>query len=294
MGVTGLGSTFSYKYNFKTGKLSTKDGAQDDFVDFFNGTYDGQQIENIPEGLNGYDAEKRGGIRNILELYEEQGLYQDVFDLSKETEYEISGEIVNAEEVTFSVNGEKVLTAYYPLYYTSEEYRQFRGFARQPFETYQHKNYDPSDNSMNIAVGDTIDLRNGYMLRIGTESVEVNCYGRKSAKEEERVNILAQALEAFMHFADQQWDSDMIQQGGVPMLLELLKEFGIDTGREFTVNGTKCEVRNGKIAEVGSTMSFIPAAIYQTARKRQEDLLSRSLSRLYADEMLVPFPEKKS
>lgn len=33
-----------------------------------------------------------------------------------------------------------------------------------------------------------------------------------------------------MHFADQQWDSDMIQQGGVPMLLELLKEFGIDTG----------------------------------------------------------------
>ena len=139
MGVTGLGSTFSYKYNFKTGKLSTKDGTQDDFVDFFNGTYDGQQIGNIPEGLNGYDAEKRGGIRNILELYEEQGLYQDVFDLSKETEYEISGEIVNAEEVTFSVNGEKVLTAYYPLYYTSEEYRQFRGFARQPFETYQHK-----------------------------------------------------------------------------------------------------------------------------------------------------------
>lgn len=98
MGVTGLGSTFSYKYNFKTGKLSTKDGAQDDFVDFFNGTYDGQQIGNIPEGLNGYDAEKRGGIRNILELYEEQGLYQDVFDLSKETEYEISGEIVNAEK----------------------------------------------------------------------------------------------------------------------------------------------------------------------------------------------------
>ena len=47
MGVTGLGSTFSYKYNFKTGKLSTKDGAQDDFVDFFNGTYDGQQPKTM-------------------------------------------------------------------------------------------------------------------------------------------------------------------------------------------------------------------------------------------------------
>ena len=32
MGVTGIGSVQNYLYNFKTGKLSTKDGLEDEFI----------------------------------------------------------------------------------------------------------------------------------------------------------------------------------------------------------------------------------------------------------------------
>ena len=36
MGISGVGSVHSYIYNMKTGKLSTKDGADDEFVEYFN------------------------------------------------------------------------------------------------------------------------------------------------------------------------------------------------------------------------------------------------------------------
>ena len=37
MNVTGVGSTYNFIYNTKTGKLSTKDGSKNEFVDFCNG-----------------------------------------------------------------------------------------------------------------------------------------------------------------------------------------------------------------------------------------------------------------
>lgn len=33
MNVTGVGSTYNFIYNTKTGKLSTKDGSKNEFVD---------------------------------------------------------------------------------------------------------------------------------------------------------------------------------------------------------------------------------------------------------------------
>ena len=39
MGITGVGSSYNFVYNTKTGKLSTKDGSKNEFVDFCNGEY---------------------------------------------------------------------------------------------------------------------------------------------------------------------------------------------------------------------------------------------------------------
>ena len=33
MGITGVGSSYNFVYNTKTGKLSTKDGSKNEFVD---------------------------------------------------------------------------------------------------------------------------------------------------------------------------------------------------------------------------------------------------------------------
>lgn len=56
MSVNGIGSSSTYLYNIRTGKLATKDGSQDDFVDYFNGDADGK----LPDTLNGFDAKKKG------------------------------------------------------------------------------------------------------------------------------------------------------------------------------------------------------------------------------------------
>lgn len=52
---------------------------------------------------------------------------------------------------------------------------------------------------------------------------------------------------------------------------------GVDTGREFTINETKCEVVNGRIREVGNT-HVVPSSIYNNALKRYEEMLYIPLS----------------
>jgi hypothetical protein len=37
MSVSGIGSNYTYIYNSTAGKLSTKDGSNDEFVDYYNG-----------------------------------------------------------------------------------------------------------------------------------------------------------------------------------------------------------------------------------------------------------------
>ena len=45
MGITGVGSSYNFVYNTKTGKLSTKDGSKNEFVDFCNGDVKGEDTE---------------------------------------------------------------------------------------------------------------------------------------------------------------------------------------------------------------------------------------------------------
>ena len=44
MGITGVGSSYNFIYNAKTGKLSTKDGSKNEFVDFCNGDVKGSLL----------------------------------------------------------------------------------------------------------------------------------------------------------------------------------------------------------------------------------------------------------
>lgn len=56
MGVSGIGSSNTYIYNIRTGRLANKDGSSDDFVNYFNGDVNGK----LPDTLNGFDAKKKG------------------------------------------------------------------------------------------------------------------------------------------------------------------------------------------------------------------------------------------
>ena len=52
MGITGVGSSYNFVYNTKTGKLSTKDGSKNEFVDFCNGDVKGEFASHRTEGAN--------------------------------------------------------------------------------------------------------------------------------------------------------------------------------------------------------------------------------------------------
>lgn len=270
MSISGVGSTYTYVYNSVTGRLSTKDGSSDEFVDFFNGDLQGESSNS----LNGFDAKKKSEIKDMIRFFS-SGMGKDVFHGADGDNYEITGEIVDAATSNYSVNGEKVFTAYSAVYYTYDEIMQFGSFFL-PYKTRQSKGYDPETNSINIAVGDVINLGNGCRLTVKEDHIYGEGYG-KSDENDKKLNQLVWALSALIHFADQQSFSDIIDKESTPMLLELLKQMGVDTSREFTINETKCEVVNGRIREVGNT-HVVPSSIYNNALKRYEEMLYIPLS----------------
>lgn len=189
MSVTGIGSVQTYIYNSQTGKLSTKDGSADEFVDYFNGELSTEESAD----LNGYDVKKKKNIEQVMQMVYGMGSFQGwkwgVDPNMKE--YEITCEQVSGEESRYTVNRDKVLTEYILMYLSLEE---MEGWGKNiPFKTKQLKPYDPETNSMNFAVGDVFDLGNGYRLRVGEECVEAEGYGSGSADTDKRVESLANA-----------------------------------------------------------------------------------------------------
>ncbi len=269
MAISGIGTSCTYIYNSQTGKLSSKNGTKDPFVDYFNG----DRSDETKESLNGFDANRKGDIESMIMFF--KGIGSNIFDDSNGCEYEISSEIVDAVTANYSVNGKKVFTAYRAVEYT---YGEVRGFhSTGPYKTRQSKGYNPEDNSINIAVGDVINLGNGYRLTVMEDSIYGEGYGSGSGEDDKKMNQLVYGLNALIRFADQQWFSCLIDKESTPMLLELLRELGVDTSREFTINETKCEVVNGRIKEVGNRF-VVPNSVFNKAAKRYEELMYQPLS----------------
>lgn len=278
MSISGVGSRNTYIYNARTGKLSTKDGKQDAFVDYFNGDINGDEDDT----LNGFDRARKADINNLIEVWAQ--VDRSLFNDPEKEEYEITTESVDAVTSTVQVDGGKIFTCYsggFFAYIDSSELFQKAG----PFQTREHKGYDSSDNSVNIAVGDVFDLGNGYRLRVGENQVYGEGYGTKNGENDEKLQALSWGLGALIHFAEGQWSATMLELrdrsdlmgGTTPMLLELLRQLGVDTDREFILNGTKCELRNGKIREVGDKWGVARNVRDEAIRKYEEEM-SRPLS----------------
>lgn len=272
MSVTGVGSQVTYIYNSRTGKLSTKDGTEDKFVDYFNGDINGDEDDT----LNGYDSARKAEIKNYFEIMSQ--VDRNLFNDPSREEYEITAEIVDPTTSTVQVDGGKILTCYSGGFFGYIDFSDIN--KRGPFLTYAHKGYDPSDNSVSIAVGDVFDLGNGYRLRVGADRVYGDGYDSNGGVNE-KMTALERGLEALIHFADGQWSSTTVDLMGstTPMLLELLRQLGVDTDREFILNGTKCEVRGGKIREAGDKWGGVPCVVRDEAIRKYEEEMSRPLSK---------------
>lgn len=285
MSVSGIESSNTYIYNTRTGKLASKNGEKDAFVDYFNGDISGDEDDT----LIGFDRARKADLENLIETWTrfDRNLLNDP---AKE-EYEITTEFVDAVTSTVQVDGSKIFTCYNGGFFANiapSALFQKGG----PFLTHEHKNYDASDNSVNIAVGDVFDLGNGYRLRVGEDEIYGEGNRRNSEGNDEKLRALAWGLGVLIRFAEGQWSGVMLEAGDkmasetgrsdmmggtTSMLLELLQQLGVDTDREFILNGTKCEVRNGKIREVGNHWGA-PRAVREEAIRKYEEEMSRPLS----------------
>ena len=154
MGISGIGSRNTYIYNTQTGKLSSKDGQQDAFVDYFNGDISGDEDDT----LNGFDRARKADINNLIEVWAQ--VDKSLFNDPDKVEYEITTETVDAVTSTVQVDGGKIFTCYSGGFFTCIDPSELFQKAGS-FQTCEHKDYDPSENSVNIAVGDVFDLGNG-------------------------------------------------------------------------------------------------------------------------------------
>lgn len=273
MSVSGIGSVNSYIYNMRTGKLSTKDGQEDEFVDYFNGDLAGEDSST----LNGFDQERKSDIEKMLEMMKWGMIGQSVLENLHGDEVEITSEKVDATTTVTYINGEKILTVVGAVKYTQEEINVF-GTIRQSYKTTHPTGYDPSQNRLSIGVGSSFEFGNGYKFTVEYDTVRVDSYGRGTEQDILNADLFALALSALIHFGDQQAFSDLY--GGTvstPMMLEFLRELGVDTDREFIINDTICEVRDGRIKEVGNKVG-VPSSIHQAAMKRYEEILYQPLS----------------
>ncbi len=268
MNVTGVGSSYNFIYNAKTNKASTKDGSKNEFVDFFNGEVKGEDTET----LNHFDAHTRYQFERMLYVYGTGMTGQNPF--ANNEEVEITADIESATKTSFYVNGQKSFTAYTGMSYLPSEIKIF-GTIEQPFRTTESKPYDPETNSITIGVGSKFDLGNGYSMTVMEDCIWGEGYGNGSLADDERTNMMVGGLGSLLHFADQQWFSSTTDIY-TDYILEFLSSQGVDTSREFVINGTHCELVHGKIREVGNDY-VVPSSIQQAAVKRYEEKMAELL-----------------
>ena len=135
--------------------------------------------------------------------------------------------------------------------------------------------YEASTNSITIGIGSRFDLGNGYSVTVQEDCVWGEGYGKGSQADDERCNMMVGGLSSLIHFADQQYFSSMTDTY-TNYILQFLASQGVDTSREFVINGTHCELVNGKIREVNNDY-VVPSSIQAAAVKRYEEKMSEFL-----------------
>lgn len=102
MAIQGLGSPFTYWYNARTGKLSTKNGEDDLFVKYFNGE---ELSEEEKIQLTQYDKSAKGDLENMIKLFSIKGWDGCIFRETDTDLFEIEGVLVDDGCSKYQING---------------------------------------------------------------------------------------------------------------------------------------------------------------------------------------------
>lgn len=260
MQVNATGSSHTYIYHAKTGKLSTKDGSQDDFVDYFNGDLDKGQADT----LTGFDKRRKNDLNAMLMFFQSgHKQVKDVFNGQQGDTYEITCEAKDAVTTQFLVNGEKVFQAYDMNVFT---YIDPANVTRGLYQKLQAQVCGLAENGVQLGEGDVFELGNGYRLQVEKDHIKIDGLGSGSKEQDDKAKQLAYGLDALLRF-------EGIDRETTPMLLCMLRELGVNTDQPFQVNGKKYEVKDGRIWQAGSRFG-VPDAVFHEALANYEKALS--------------------
>lgn len=123
MMLSGVGTIGVYNYNIKTKILSSKDGTDEGFIEFFND----ELCTDETERMNGYDRRTKAGLKNLLDIWQQFADAGKLTALPKESEIEISYEITDSVTTAYTINGQK-FTNVAAMYYLPEEITEFSKF----------------------------------------------------------------------------------------------------------------------------------------------------------------------
>ena len=293
MDISGLNPVREYMFDANTRKLSTKDGSQDDLVDYFNECGGGVLCSGLTErralekkffethdvNLTGFDKKINQIILDGLITFRNYEAGTKKFSsLDNGGINEVYCEYVDGRFAVTFKNGDKDVKLYGPdqTEYTPEEYEYIWSETGKEITTTESQPYNPQDNSISFAMGDTYQAGGGRVLTIGSTSVRIK------GQRDDIYDPLAKGLYKFILCAEQKYDTGAIPEEEREAVLGFLRRMGINTRKNFVVNGAEFYVPQGSNSIVVAGKKSIiengfPLSLYKKARARYEAWLMAPL-----------------
>ena len=258
--ITGPGVKHSYVYDSVNKRIVSRDGKKDEFVDCF----DGRATEEQLHSLNTWDSDIMRSIKGDAQgngLLDEMG--KQAIEIKFTVEINDNGDMI----WTFNYGGnEHTMLDGYTYPYADHEYENRNRF----YKTEKHEDYNPDTNSISFAIGDSYDIA-GMKFKISRDNFSVKDVN--DLQQWKKAEPYACALSHLMLFVEGIWGAYVITDEDTPIALDFLEGQGVDTSKEFVVNGTRCNLVNGKIQEVGYERTDDHSSLY----KIMQNSLKRSL-----------------
>lgn len=241
MAISGIGYTQTYYYNASTGTFTSKDKCGEAIADSLN-------EEKSPVRLADFEKQQKGLLEAFLRMQAQTGNKWDRYEQvdGQEGVYEVTYVKENELEAAVFVGEQEVFRqmATFCLPGTFDGTWDYM-FPERTF-------YDREKNSATIVPGDVFTLKNGYKIEVGKDGVRVagDSYGKGSREEEAYAEKMAEAMNEFIKTANRgcfNLSVSMLGDITTQDIVDIVAQTGVNTSKEFTINGTKFAETDGQL-----------------------------------------------
>lgn len=250
MNVTGVGTAKTYYYNANTNKLYSKETKEtDDFAAYYN------EEETDSTKLNYFDIRMKNHITNFVKDFLNSNYTND------ENIYELSFEIKDAFTDTINI-GNFSVTGYTSPDLTTKQLDKFLdSYIDEPEGNYRFKGHPELEglNQLSLKRGDIFSVHRDYSLKILNDRVIVlNSAGKEDTTNQEAMNT-AKVFDLLIRYSNGEITPDKvtgINDENFNSLCILLKNLGIDTEKEFTINNVSSTLKDGYLKELNNPFGY--------------------------------------